>query len=53
MNTSASKSPAWLIAVAWLVVALPLGWGLYQSVIKSKPLFAHPAPAAPAAVPGK
>jgi hypothetical protein len=27
------------IAIAWVVVALPLGWGVYQSVVKSLPLF--------------
>ena len=26
----------------WLIVAIPLGWGLYQSLMKSKPLFAAP-----------
>jgi hypothetical protein len=49
MNDSARKSPAWLVALAWLLVALPLSWGLYQSVLKSRPLFmgppSHTAPA--------
>lgn len=27
------------LTVAWLWVGLPLGWGLYQSVKKSLPLF--------------
>jgi hypothetical protein len=49
MSDSAIKSPAWLVALAWLLVALPLSWGLYQSVLKSRPLFvgppAHTAPA--------
>jgi hypothetical protein len=31
------KSPALLIA--WIWIALPLGWGVYQSVQKSLPLF--------------
>jgi hypothetical protein len=39
------------IAAAWLIVVIPLGWGVYQSVVKSLPLFrgatVHPA-AAPA-----
>jgi hypothetical protein len=43
------------VALAFLVVALPLGWGLYRSVKNSMPLFTAskaPAPvAAPAAVP--
>jgi hypothetical protein len=46
MNAPAQKSPAWLIALAWILVALPLSWGLYQSILKSKPLFTGPAPAA-------
>jgi hypothetical protein len=25
--------------IAWIVVALPLSWGVYQSVLKSLPLF--------------
>jgi hypothetical protein len=28
--------------VAWLVVAVPLGWGLMKSVQKSVPLFSSP-----------
>lgn len=27
------------IAFAWLLVMIPLGWGVYQSVVKSLPLF--------------
>jgi hypothetical protein len=27
------------IAVAWSIVLIPLGWGVYQSVVKSLPLF--------------
>jgi len=40
------------VALAFLVVALPLGWGLYRSVKNSLPLFtASKAPAAVPAVP--
>ena len=28
-----------LLALAWIVVAIPLGWGVYASVQKSLPLF--------------
>ena len=28
-----------LVAVYWLVVAVPLGWGVFQTVEKSIPLF--------------
>lgn len=31
-------------ALAWIWIALPLGWGVYQSVQKSLPLFRDPAP---------
>ena len=40
--------------IAWIWVALPLGWGVYQSVNKSLPLFQGGAPVtapAPASVP--
>ncbi len=52
MSTEAAKTPSFVVLLAWLVVAVPLGWGLYQSVLKAKPLFAgqsHTAPAQPAA----
>ena len=59
MSENTPKSSPLLVVAAWVLVALPLGWGLYQSIIKSKPLFtsvstpAASAPAAPAAPPGK
>ena len=28
-----------ILAIAWTWIALPLGWGIYQSVQKSMPLF--------------
>jgi hypothetical protein len=34
-----------LVLVAWAIVAVPLGWGLYQSVVKSTPLFTGAASA--------
>ena len=41
------------VALAFLVVALPLGWGLYRSIRNSMPLFtAGNSPAAPVA-PGR
>lgn len=35
-----------LLAAAWLVVAIPLAWGVYQTAIKSVPLFRAPGAAA-------
>lgn len=42
------------VVLAFLVVAVPLGWGLYRSIKNSMPLFtagaaAAPAPSAPVA----
>ncbi len=34
------------ILLPWLVIAFPLGWGVYQSVLKSLPLFGMQPPAA-------
>ena len=51
MNESPTKSPTWLVALAWFLVALPLSWGLYQSILKSKPLFSGPAAPAVTAPP--
>jgi len=48
------KTPRVLVLLAFLVVALPLGWGLYRSVKNSLPLFtAATAPAAVPAAPAK
>jgi hypothetical protein len=33
------KSSLLVIAVSWIVVLIPLGWGVVQSVVKSLPLF--------------
>ena len=37
------------IALAWTLVTLPLAWGVYQSVVKSLPLFHFSAAANPPA----
>ncbi|HEX6951051.1 MAG TPA: hypothetical protein VF127_15735 [Nitrospira sp.] len=31
------------LALAWMLIAVPLGWGVYQSVQKSMPLFEGPS----------
>ncbi len=33
-----TKTPLALVVCAWLVVALPLAWGLERSLVKSWPL---------------
>jgi hypothetical protein len=45
------KTSPLLVALAYVVVAVPLAWGLYRSIKNSKPLFTSPpAAAAPAPV---
>ncbi len=37
------KNPSPLvIAASWVLVLIPLGWGVVQSVVKSLPLFQGP-----------
>lgn len=48
------KTPPILVLLAFAVIALPLGWGLYRSVKNSLPLFtAGAAPVAAPAAPAK
>jgi hypothetical protein len=44
MTEEVKKSSAGLILVAWLVVGIPLGWGVYNTLLNSMKLF-QPAPA--------
>ncbi len=39
--TSAEQktSPLIVLVISWLLVTLPLAWGVYESVVKSLPLF--------------
>ena len=39
MSIPTQKTSPLKIAAAWILVAIPLGWGVYQSVVKSLPLF--------------
>jgi hypothetical protein len=39
MERASKTTPTLTVALAWLVVTLPLGWGVYQSVVNSRPLF--------------
>ena len=43
-----SRTPASLVAAAWIVVTLPLAWGLYNTALGAARLFTHinePVPA--------
>jgi hypothetical protein len=43
MNHSQKKSSRLILAVSWILVLIPLGWGVFQSAVKSLPLFQMPA----------
>jgi hypothetical protein len=43
MDRSEKKSSPLIVAVSWMIVLVPMGWGVYQSVVKSLPLFQTPA----------
>jgi hypothetical protein len=43
MNHSRKKSSRLIFAVSWILVLIPLGWGVFQSAVKSLPLFQMPA----------
>ena len=38
-TSATTNTAAPLVAIYWLIVVLPLGWGVYQTVQKSVPLF--------------
>jgi hypothetical protein len=49
MAENTKKSSGAMILFAWLLVGVPLGWGVYNTLLNSMKLFQ--APAAPAAAP--
>ncbi len=54
MIENAKKSSAAAILFAWLLVCIPLGWGVYNTILNSMKLFqASPATAATPATPTK
>jgi hypothetical protein len=53
MTTSTRNSSAAAILVAWLVVGIPLGWGVYNTLLSSMKLFQRPGATAPAIAPHK
>ena len=46
MEATKKSSPA-MIAIAWIIVGVPLGWGVYKSALNAVKLF-QPQPAATA-----
>jgi hypothetical protein len=54
MTEGAKKSSAGVILLAWLVVGIPLGWGVYNTLLSSMKLFqAAPATTGASAAPTK
>lgn len=52
MTETIRKSSPAIILLAWLLVCVPLGWGVYNTILNSMKLFQSPpasvaAPAAP------
>jgi hypothetical protein len=39
MAENVKKSPAAMILLAWLLVGIPLGWGVYNTILSSMKLF--------------
>jgi hypothetical protein len=35
-----SPTPLWLVVLAWVVVGVPLAWGVFQTLKKAAALFA-------------
>jgi hypothetical protein len=53
MSESPKKSSPALILIAWILVGLPLGWGIYNTLLSSMKLFQSPQAAATPVVPAK
>jgi hypothetical protein len=51
MAHSEKKSALLMIVVSWIVVLIPLGWGVFQSMAKSVSLFHVPAASKAASTP--
>lgn len=53
MSVRSEKMPSpMLVAVHWMIVLVPLGWGVVQSVVKSLPLFRMASIASLGSAPG-
>ena len=49
MSENTKKSSPVMILAAWVLVGVPLVWGVYNTILNTKKLFQSPA--APAAAP--
>jgi hypothetical protein len=49
-HSSQSKTPASLIAAAWIIVSIPLAWGVYNTALGAAKLFTHLQTHAPAQI---
>jgi hypothetical protein len=52
-STTGTKSSPATIALAWLLVCVPLGWGVYNTFLGAMKLFQTPSAAAAPASPTK
>jgi hypothetical protein len=43
MSSTERKTSPLRLVIYWMIVLIPLGWGVYQSIIKSLPLFSASA----------
>lgn len=43
MSDAGRKTSPLVVAAAWAAVLVPLGWGVRQTALKSRPLFLPPA----------
>jgi hypothetical protein len=53
MSESSNKSSPALILFAWLLVGVPLAWGVYNTLLSSMKLFQAPSTATVPASPTK
>ena len=53
MAENTQKSSAAIVLFAWLLVGIPLGWGVYNTLLSSLKLFQSPTTATTPAIPSK
>jgi len=53
MSEDTKKSSAAMILLAWVLVSVPLGWGVYNTLLNSMKLFQAPVAAPASAAPSK